>query len=640
MTSSRGSAPVMAMQAAAAASLAASPLARRPGLPAAKGHRQAAALGDASNSPARCKRTAAGQPKAAAAAASRPARPAARPVSQQQRQRQAGGGGRGCGGGQRGKENPPVQQRQNPRPAVMRFPIKAPATKAGAAAAAADTSARSLARTSSNVSTASNGDGRVRTGVLSQAVFAMGCFWHSEAVMGGVDGVEKTCVGFVGGVEVVRVRFDPGRVTMSQLIEFWRNGHEVGKTWANKKYASLVFAGCTQYAKAEEEAGKGAVRPLTKFVAAPEKDQLYYLRGRRPDLLKHGLADDRLCRINSAIAACKPYTHLVHSSALARWHDADAQQASVQLGMSALQFAAPPQRGKPVKAVPAAAAPAEVLAPPPPPPSINSWFAAAAAAAATAPSPAASSPGGGGVDGSFSSCCDSSFGAASVASEAESAASFASSVASAVSGSSSRLSAGSSASSSMVSDLSFESSQRLSFASCASSSAPPTLAALSPTAGQPATRRPAGKRSSSGALTLAACGLCAWLQNSGQVSGLDAVPESALTFDAALRTLLTTDGGEEQPAALAAALAAGSPVSELLRSIVTAELRVLQSAEARPPAAVGFGLKGSLKGASGRPAKRVRFCAFDVSTCGHPAAWTILQQYDPDHLGLLYNMLP
>ena len=80
----------------------------------------------------------------------------------------------------------------------------------------------------------------VRRATQSKIHFAMGCFWHAEAVMGAVEGVNETCVGFIQAVEVVRVQFDASRVSLSHLLEVWKGGHEVGKVWANKKYVTLT----------------------------------------------------------------------------------------------------------------------------------------------------------------------------------------------------------------------------------------------------------------------------------------------------------------------------------------------------------------------------------------------------------------
>lgn len=77
--------------------------------------------------------------------------------------------------------------------------------------------------------------------VTRSAVFAAGCFWCAEAVFDGVPGVSDVVSGFSGGqvadptyeqvsrggtghVETVEVRYDPRKISYSQLLDlFWRN---------------------------------------------------------------------------------------------------------------------------------------------------------------------------------------------------------------------------------------------------------------------------------------------------------------------------------------------------------------------------------------------------------------------------------
>src|SRR5215218_1291948 len=78
---------------------------------------------------------------------------------------------------------------------------------------------------------------------LQQAVFGMGCFWGAEKMFWQVPGVVSTNVGYAGGAtpnptyeevcsggtghtEVVRVFFDPARVSYDELLRVFWEGHD------------------------------------------------------------------------------------------------------------------------------------------------------------------------------------------------------------------------------------------------------------------------------------------------------------------------------------------------------------------------------------------------------------------------------
>ncbi|HTY45007.1 MAG TPA: bifunctional methionine sulfoxide reductase B/A protein [Patescibacteria group bacterium] len=114
------------------------------------------------------------------------------------------------------------------------------------------------------------------------ATFGAGCFWGTEAAFAQVDGVLKTTVGYMGGVlknptyedvctdktghaEVVRIEYDPRRVSYERLLEvFWsihdpttlnRQGPDVGR-----QYRSVIF----YHTPAQARAARESVRKLKK----------------------------------------------------------------------------------------------------------------------------------------------------------------------------------------------------------------------------------------------------------------------------------------------------------------------------------------------------------------------------------------
>ena len=138
-------------------------------------------------------------------------------------------------------------------------------------------------------------------GGLQEAVFALGCFWGAERLFWQIPGVVTTSVGYAGGftpnatyeevcsggtghAEVVRVVYDPNKVSYEKLLQvFWeahdptqgmRQGNDVGT-----QYRSAIYAqGAAQLAAARESAemygkelarsGYGAV--TTEIREAPE----------------------------------------------------------------------------------------------------------------------------------------------------------------------------------------------------------------------------------------------------------------------------------------------------------------------------------------------------------------------------------
>jgi len=156
---------------------------------------------------------------------------------------------------------------------------------------------------------------------MATATFAAGCFWQVEAEFRQTPGVLATEVGYAGGItenptyrdvctdrtghaEVVRVEFDPEKISYEKLLDvFWalhdpttlnRQGPDVGT-----QYRSAIFVHDAEQkdvaeasrARAQERFSRPIVTEITpaeEFYPAEEYHQRY--------LEKRGLAT---CRIPS-----------------------------------------------------------------------------------------------------------------------------------------------------------------------------------------------------------------------------------------------------------------------------------------------------------------------------------------------------
>jgi len=144
------------------------------------------------------------------------------------------------------------------------------------------------------------------------ALFGMGCFWGAEKLYWRTSGVYSTAVGYAGGLtpnptyrevctgrtghaEVVRVVYDPARLSYEELLRiFWENhdptqemrqGNDVGT-----QYRSAIFvyddvqrqaaeASRDLYSRSLGEAGYGAItteiEPAPTFYFAEDYHQQY-----------------------------------------------------------------------------------------------------------------------------------------------------------------------------------------------------------------------------------------------------------------------------------------------------------------------------------------------------------------------------
>ncbi|HXI66345.1 MAG TPA: peptide-methionine (S)-S-oxide reductase MsrA [Steroidobacteraceae bacterium] len=164
---------------------------------------------------------------------------------------------------------------------------------------------------------------------LREAIFGLGCFWGAEKLFWQLPGVYSTAVGYAGGftpnpsyeevcsgdtghAEVVRVIYDPLKISYPELLkQFWeahdptqgmRQGNDLGT-----QYRSVIFAlDAEQRAAAEEStriyqarltaAGRGTItteiREAPKFYYAEDYHQQYLAKNPR------GYCPDHSCGVS------------------------------------------------------------------------------------------------------------------------------------------------------------------------------------------------------------------------------------------------------------------------------------------------------------------------------------------------------
>ena len=147
---------------------------------------------------------------------------------------------------------------------------------------------------------------------LKEVVFGLGCFWGAERKFWQTPGVyvtaagyaggytpnptyEETCSGRTGHTEVVRVVYDPAKVSLAQLLKvFWeahdptqgmRQGNDVGTQYRSAIYLSdpadiaEAEASKAAYQKALSAAGRGTITteiaPAGAFYYAEDYHQQY-----------------------------------------------------------------------------------------------------------------------------------------------------------------------------------------------------------------------------------------------------------------------------------------------------------------------------------------------------------------------------
>lgn len=129
-----------------------------------------------------------------------------------------------------------------------------------------------------------------------QATFAMHCYWVGEARLGGIEGVLRTESGWVNGLEVVNVEFDPARVSFRELAE----------KAMSLECASRVFARNDAQFRAASELGETEVEilpPGTVPEPAKPSDQKYYLQNSK--YAKIELCELQKLKINALLGKTK-----------------------------------------------------------------------------------------------------------------------------------------------------------------------------------------------------------------------------------------------------------------------------------------------------------------------------------------------
>jgi peptide-methionine (S)-S-oxide reductase len=138
-------------------------------------------------------------------------------------------------------------------------------------------------------------------GGLEEAIFGLGCFWGAERKFWQIPGVVTTAVGYAGGftpnasyeevcsgrtghTEVVRVIYDPNKVSYESLLKaFWeshdptqgmRQGNDVGTQYRSAIYYTTdaqkkaAEEGQRRYQEALSKAHRAAI--TTEILEAPE----------------------------------------------------------------------------------------------------------------------------------------------------------------------------------------------------------------------------------------------------------------------------------------------------------------------------------------------------------------------------------
>ena len=138
----------------------------------------------------------------------------------------------------------------------------------------------------------------VKSGKSEQAIFAMHCFWVGEGRLAPINGVISTNPGFMGGHEVVEVKFNPDVISYGDLLK---------KARSNRVASHVFTISSAQNEVAKEIVGNNSVSSITTF--RPDKRPKYYMSG---TLYKYvPMTNTQIARVNAALGSIQsPNTFL------------------------------------------------------------------------------------------------------------------------------------------------------------------------------------------------------------------------------------------------------------------------------------------------------------------------------------------
>ncbi len=130
----------------------------------------------------------------------------------------------------------------------------------------------------------------VKSGRSEQAVFAMHCFWVGEGRLAPINGVISTNPGFMGGYEVVEVKFNPDIISYGDLLK---------KAKSNSVASHVFSTNSSQNKVAKEIVGDSSVSSIAGF--RPDSRPKYYMSG---TLYKYvPMTNTQIARVNAALGS-------------------------------------------------------------------------------------------------------------------------------------------------------------------------------------------------------------------------------------------------------------------------------------------------------------------------------------------------